>query len=57
LAAAAPNRDLLTRRLGQLSHLPLNNMAQGVLPIGDFFRIVPGMIEAARQFILGPASR
>jgi hypothetical protein len=51
LAAAASNHDLLTRRLEQLSQLPVEKLAEGILPIGDFSRVVPGMIEAARRFI------
>jgi hypothetical protein len=51
LAAAAANHDLLRRRLEHLSRLPLDRLADGILPIGDFSRILPGMIEAARRFI------
>ena len=57
LAAAASNHDLLTRRLEQLSQLPPDKLAEGILPIGDFSGIMPGMIEAARRFIQGAASR
>jgi nucleotidyltransferase AbiEii toxin of type IV toxin-antitoxin system len=57
LAAAASQHDLLARRLEQLSQLPLDMLAEGILPIGDFSRIVPGMIEAARRFMQGVASR
>jgi predicted nucleotidyltransferase component of viral defense system len=57
LAAAASNHDLLTRRLEQLSQLPLEKLAEGILPIGDFSRIMPGMIEAARRFIQDAAGR
>jgi hypothetical protein len=57
LAAAASKHDLLTRRFEQLSRLPQDMLAEGILPIGDFSRIVPGMIEAARRFMQGVASR
>ncbi len=57
LAAAAPNHDLLTRRLEQLSKLPPAKLGEGILPIGDFSRVVPGMIEAARRFVQETASR
>jgi hypothetical protein len=57
LAAAASNHDLLTRRLEQLSQLPPEKLAEGILPIGDFSRIMPGMIEAARRFMQGAGSR
>jgi len=57
LAEAASQHGLLTRRLEQLSQLPLDKLAEGILPIGDFSRIVPGMVEAARRFIRDPASR
>ncbi len=57
LAAAASNQDLLTRRLEQLSQLPVGKLAEGILPIGDFSRVVPGMIEAARRFIRDAAGR
>jgi predicted nucleotidyltransferase component of viral defense system len=57
LAAAASNHDLLTRRLEQLSQLPVDKLAEGILPIGDFSRVVPGMIEAARRFIQDAAGR
>jgi Nucleotidyl transferase AbiEii toxin, Type IV TA system len=57
LAAAASNHDLLTRRLEQLSQLPLEKLAEGILPIGDFSRIMPGMIEAARRFMQSAGSR
>jgi predicted nucleotidyltransferase component of viral defense system len=57
LAAAASNHDLLTRRLGQLSRLPVDKLAEGILPIDDFSRVVPGMIEAARRFIQDAAGR
>jgi hypothetical protein len=56
LAAAASNHDLLMRRLEQLSQLPPDKLAEGILPIGDFSRIIPGMIEAARRLIQGLAS-
>jgi len=51
LAAAASNHHLLTRRLDQLAQLPPDRLAEGILPIGDFSHIVPGMIEAARSFM------
>jgi hypothetical protein len=51
LAAAAANRDLLTRRFEQLSRLPLDRLAEGILPIGDFSRIVPGMLGTASNFM------
>jgi hypothetical protein len=51
LAAAAANRDLLCRRMEHLSRLPLDRLAEGILPIGDFSHIVPGMIETARKFM------
>lgn len=57
LAAAASQHDILIRRLGQLSQLPLDKLAEGILPMGDFSRIVPGMVEAARRFIRDAASR
>ena len=57
LAAAASNQDLLTRRLEQLSQLPVGKLADGILPLGDFSRVVPGMIEAARRFIRDAAGR
>jgi hypothetical protein len=56
LAAAASNHDLLTRRLEQLSQLPPDKLGEGILPIGDFSRIVPGMIEATRRFMQAAAS-
>jgi hypothetical protein len=37
--------------LEQLSRLPPDRLADGILPIGDYSRIVPGMVEAARQFM------
>jgi Nucleotidyl transferase AbiEii toxin, Type IV TA system len=52
LAAAASNRDLLTRRLEQLSKMPPAKLAEGILPISDFSRFMPGMIEAARRYTL-----
>lgn len=57
LAAAAPNHDLLMRRLGQLSQLPPDKLAEGILPIGNFSQVLPGMVEAARQLIQAAASR
>jgi predicted nucleotidyltransferase component of viral defense system len=57
LAAAASRHDLLTRRFEQLSQLPLDMLAEGILPIGDFSRIVPGMIEAARRFMQSVVNR
>jgi len=55
--AAASNHDLLTRRLEQLSQLSPDKLAEGILPIGNFSRIMPGMIEAARRFMQDAASR
>jgi Nucleotidyl transferase AbiEii toxin, Type IV TA system len=57
LAAAAANRDLLTRRIGHLSRLPLDRLAEGILPIGDFSHVMPGMIETARKFVESAGSR
>jgi predicted nucleotidyltransferase component of viral defense system len=57
LAAAASNHDILARRLDQLSQLPPDKLAEGILSIGDFSRIVPGMVDAAKRFIKGSASR
>jgi predicted nucleotidyltransferase component of viral defense system len=57
LAAAAANRDLLTRRIEQLSRMPVDRLAEGIVPLGDFFRIVPGMIEAALEFTRSAESR
>jgi predicted nucleotidyltransferase component of viral defense system len=51
LVAAAANHDLLVRRFEQLSRLPPDRLADGILPIGDFSRIVPGMLETARNFM------
>jgi predicted nucleotidyltransferase component of viral defense system len=51
LAAAAASHDLLTRRVEQLSRLPLGKLAEGIVPLGDFSRIVPGMIETALTFM------
>jgi hypothetical protein len=51
LAAAAANHDLLTRRIEHLSRLPLDKLAEGILPMGDFSHIVPGMVETARKFM------
>jgi hypothetical protein len=50
LAAAAANRDLLTRRIEQLYRLPLDKLGEGIVPLGDFSGIMPGMIEAALKF-------
>ena len=50
LAAAAANRELLTCRIEQLSRLPVDRLAEGIVPLGDFSRIVPGMIAAALEF-------
>jgi predicted nucleotidyltransferase component of viral defense system len=57
LTAAASQRDLLTRRLEQLSRLSADKLAEGILPIGDFCRVVPGMIETARRLMHGAANR
>jgi predicted nucleotidyltransferase component of viral defense system len=54
LAAAAANRDILSRRIEQLSRLSLDRLAEGIVPLGDFARIVPGMLEAARRFMQSP---
>jgi len=57
LAAAASNHDLLVRRLEQLSQWAPDKLAEGILPIGDFSRVIPGMIESARRVVQGAASR
>jgi hypothetical protein len=54
LAAAGANRDILSRRIEQLSRLSLARLAEGIVPLGDFARIVPGMLEAARRFMETP---
>ena len=51
LAAAAANHDLLIRRFAQLSRLPSDRLAEGILPIGDFSRILPEMLGTARKFM------
>ncbi len=51
LAAAAANHDLLIRRFAQLSRLPPDRLTEGILPIGDFSRILPGMLGTARKFM------
>ena len=55
-AELLPGTGILVRRFEQLSRLPLDRLAEGILPIGDFSRIVPGMIEAAGRFIRGASS-
>lgn len=57
VAATEANRDLLVRRLEQLSRLSLDKLAEGILPLGEFSRIVPGMIDAALKFMQSGASR
>jgi predicted nucleotidyltransferase component of viral defense system len=54
LTAAAANRDLLVRRIEQLSRLSLDRLTEGILPIGDFSRIMPAMIDIASRFIASP---
>jgi hypothetical protein len=51
VAAAASERDILVRRLEQLSQLPLERRGEGILPIGGYSRIVPTMIEAGSRFL------
>ncbi len=57
LAAASSSHDLLSRRLEQLSRLPADKLVEGILPIGGFSRIVPGMVETARQFMRNAGDR
>jgi hypothetical protein len=45
------SRLLVTRKRLQPRRAGLNSLAEGILPIGDFSHIVPGMIEAAITFM------
>jgi predicted nucleotidyltransferase component of viral defense system len=51
VAAAAANRDLIIRRIEQLSRLPLDSLPEGIVPLGDFSRIVPEMTAVALDFM------
>jgi predicted nucleotidyltransferase component of viral defense system len=51
MAAAASKCDVLKRRFEQLAELPLDKQAEGILPIGDFCRIVPTMVESGRRLV------
>jgi hypothetical protein len=51
VAATEANHDVLVRRLEQLSRLPLDKLAVGILPLGEFSHIIPGMIDAAGKFM------
>jgi predicted nucleotidyltransferase component of viral defense system len=55
MAAAASKFDVLARRFEQLAEIPLDKQAEGILPIGDFYRIVPTMVETGRRLVQGAA--
>jgi predicted nucleotidyltransferase component of viral defense system len=57
MAAVASKWDVLKRRFEQLSELPLDKLAEGILPIGDFCRIVPTMVESGRLLLQEAARR
>jgi hypothetical protein len=51
MAAANSNRDILDRRLEQISRLAPDKLAEGILPIGDFSRIIPMMVHRAKRLL------
>lgn len=50
-AAAASRIDILDRSLERMSRLPIDELPGQILPIGDFHRIIPDMIERARTLL------
>jgi hypothetical protein len=57
VAAAASNIDILDRSLERMLRLPAGQMSEQILPIGDFYRIVPTMTERARQLLRDSRNR
>jgi len=51
LAAAASKKEILLRRLEQLSRLPPDKLGGGILPIGDCFRIIETMVGRVKQLV------
>jgi hypothetical protein len=56
LAAVASKRLLLKRRLEHLARLPETELARDILPTSEFARILPTMLETARQFVAGTSA-
>jgi hypothetical protein len=51
VAAASSRGDILARRFEQLSEWPLEKLNEGILPLGDYSRVVPTMVAAASRFV------
>jgi hypothetical protein len=51
MAAAASKHDTLAFRMRQLSRLPKEKLSEGILPIGDFVRIIANMTERMQRLL------
>jgi predicted nucleotidyltransferase component of viral defense system len=51
VAAAASRIDVVLRSLERMLLLPAAELSRQILPIGDFSRIIPTMIEKARRLL------
>jgi predicted nucleotidyltransferase component of viral defense system len=51
VAAAASRIDVLDRSLERMLLVPGDELPRQVLPIGDFYRIIPTMIEKVRRLL------
>ena len=51
VVAAASRIDVLDRSLERMLLLPTDELPGQILPIGDFYRIIPTMIEKARRLL------
>ena len=51
VAAAASRIDVLDRSLERMLRLPIDELPGQILPLGDFYRIIPTMIEKARRLL------
>jgi len=51
VAAASSRIDILDRSLERMSQRPADELPGQILPIGEFSRIIPSMIEKARRLL------
>jgi hypothetical protein len=51
MAAADSKIDILDRSLERMLRLPAGQLSEQILPIGDFYRIIPAMIEKVRRLL------
>jgi predicted nucleotidyltransferase component of viral defense system len=51
VVAAASRKDVVSRSLERMLLTPIDELPRQILPLGDFYRIIPTMIEKAQRLL------